>query len=777
MPERAPLSSSGRRRRLRTVATWAGVGAALAGLTATPGASAAGEFTLSLASLTSTGAQVADGGPTSASVSADGRFVVFASPSALLVAGDTNGTSDIFIRDTVARVTARLSVDCDGRQAIGGDSLSPRITPDGRFVVFESSATNLVDGDINGLRDIFVHEVATAVTRRVSVGVAGGQSAVADSTNPTISDDGRLVAFQSAAPNLAPGDLNGTDDVFVRDTLQQTTTLVSAGTDGQSAPGPSSDPQISGDGRFVVFTSPAVVLAGDDNDAADVFVRDLSASSTAAVSLLPGGGWARGASEQPTVSADGARIAFRSTAVLVSGDTNDVADILVADRGAGTLTRASVDSAGTQADGASGEAAISSSGAFVAFTSTATSLVPGDTNGVADVFVRGVDSAATSLASIAVSGVRANAVAAAPSTSATGRYVAFVSAADTLVPGDANGTADVFVADLLPPPGTPGTPTVVAGDTTATLTWTAPTDPAGASVTGYTVDAVATSAAAPSRQCTTPAATLTCTVTGLTNGTEYEVRVVATSASGRGAPSTPVSVTPGVVPGAPTGVVVTPADGSVVAVWDPMATSGGLAVTGFVVAAVDPGGAVTQCAAPPGATSCRVIGLTNGTSYAVSVLALNSAGPGPVSGAVSVIPAGVPGSPDGVVVTLDDARLTVSWAAPITTGGLPLTGYAVSVVPTVGSPAAGCAVAATTTTCDAGALVAGVPYQVRVIAQTSAGDSPPSAAVSVTYVSPAGSSGGTTPVPTVTAPPTSTAPSTIPSTAPVTPTSVATTST
>jgi Tol biopolymer transport system component len=173
------------------------------------------------------GGQQANGTSFSPAISAGGRFVAFASWASNLVPGDTNGTWDVFVRDRVARVTRRVSVGPAGQQANRG-GFDPAISADGRFVAFDSYSSNLVAGDTNGTNDVFVRDRKAQVTRRVSVG-PGGQQENAESFRPAISAHGRFVAFKSEAWNLVAGDTNATYDVFVRDRHLHVTRRVSVG--------------------------------------------------------------------------------------------------------------------------------------------------------------------------------------------------------------------------------------------------------------------------------------------------------------------------------------------------------------------------------------------------------------------------------------------------------------------------------------------------------------------------------------------------------------------
>jgi len=388
---------------------------------------------------------IANNASAAPSISADGRYVAFSSGASNLVSGDTNATQDIFVRDTQTSTTTRVSVDSGGNEA-NSLSLDPSISANGRYVAFASLANNLVSGDTNGFTDIFVRDTQTSTTTRVSVD-SGGNEANGRSFAPSISADGRYVAFWSVASNLVSGDTNGAADIFVRDTQTSTTTRVSVDSGGNEANGPSYDPSISADGRYVAFVSEASnLVSGDTNGAADIFVRDTQTNTTTRVSVDSGGNEANGNSSAPSISANGRYVAFSSGASnLVSGDTNGVTDIFVRDTQTSTTTRVSVDSGGTQANNFSSALSISADGRYVAFVSEASNLVSGDTNGAADIFVRDTQTSTTFRVSVDSGGNEANGNSSAPSISADGRYVAFESFASNLVSGDTNGYRDIFV--------------------------------------------------------------------------------------------------------------------------------------------------------------------------------------------------------------------------------------------------------------------------------------------------------------------------------------------
>ncbi len=311
--------------------------AALLGLFVLAGATSAGSAlaqTTERVSVATGGAQ-ATGTSFTGAISADGRFVAFYSDAINLVSGDTNAAFDVFVHDRQTGTTERVSVATGGVQAIGGDSYAPSISADGRFVAFYSLATNLVSGDTNAAFDVFVHDRQTGTTERVSV-ATGGAEANNTSLYPVISADGRFVAFWSDATNLVSGDTNAAYDVFVHDRQTGTTERVSVATGGGQATGGSYSPSISADGRFVAFYSLATNLVGSDtNGKADVFVHDRQTGTTERVSVATNGAQATGGdSANPAISADGRFVAFESDATnLIGGDGNGFRDIFVRDRG------------------------------------------------------------------------------------------------------------------------------------------------------------------------------------------------------------------------------------------------------------------------------------------------------------------------------------------------------------------------------------------------------------------------------------------------------------
>jgi Tol biopolymer transport system component len=406
-------------------------------------------------SVSSTGGQGDQPSGGSAAMSGDARYVTFHSSSSNLVPGDTNGVVDIFLRDRQARTTTRISMSGTEAQA-DGPSISAAVSGDGRHVAFLSDASNLVPGDTNGIGDVFVRDVRAGTTSRVNVSDSGVQANTGPnndgySGSVTISADGRYVAFHSGASNLVPGDTNDTQDVFVHDRHTARTVRASVTHTGTQSRFGGFNPALSADGRHIAYLSDSSDLVrGDTNGIGDVFVRDLSSGSNSRVSLTSTD---RQTEDGETyrayvaLSADGQNVAFTSNAsTLVPDDTNRRYDVFLRDRRAGTTHRISVSTTDTQADADSeSPLVISADGRHVAFPSDATNLVPGDTNGMSDVFIRDWRHGTTRLASGADTTTYPYNTGD-PAISANGRHIAFTTTDPSLVPGDTNGAADVFVS-------------------------------------------------------------------------------------------------------------------------------------------------------------------------------------------------------------------------------------------------------------------------------------------------------------------------------------------
>jgi Tol biopolymer transport system component len=380
-------------------------------------------------------------------ISANGQVVAFMSRATNLVPGGTNGNAHVFVHDRTTDRTTLVSVGPGGVQADGDSAnisglIDLAIPGNGRFVAFGSRATNLVPGDTNFFRDIFVHDLVTQRTERVSV-TSSGKQADEESFLPSVSADGRFVAFESVSSNLGGG--GGIGHVFIRDRTTGSTTL---GSIGHRGAGNSSSfyAALSADGNLVSFTSRATNLVpGDTNGFEDVFVHNRTTGTTKRVSLGAGGAQANSDAFESAISADGRFVAFDSAATnMVPGGTNGKQQVFLHDRATGTTVVASVGPRGEGNDH-SFRPVISANGNFVGFQSAATNLVSGDRNRVEDVFVYNRLTGTTRRVSLTTGGKQGNKLSRYPALSADGRFVVFASNATNLVPGDTNGAPDIFV--------------------------------------------------------------------------------------------------------------------------------------------------------------------------------------------------------------------------------------------------------------------------------------------------------------------------------------------
>jgi hypothetical protein len=381
------------------------------------------------------------------SISADGRYVAFDSAATNLVPGDTNGATDVFVRDRRLGTTVRPVTS-----AAGGVS-DPAISADGRFLAVTSAAPDLVPGDTNGVADVFLLDLAAGTVERISVTSTGEQAAGGGSGDAAISADNRFVSFTSAAPNLLPGpDANGgpQPDTFVRDRELGTTALASVGLTGLNADAGSESRGISADGRYAAFISLASDLIPDDAITYGLYVRDLLTDVTTRESLSSTGAPISGLNsgrDGGTISADGRFVVFETGSDdVVPGDTNHAIDTFLRDRVTGAVERLSVDENGAEVFGDSYAAMVGAGGRCVIFTSYADNLVHDDTDENADVFLR--DRVAGTITRLTVDHRDRYDDADHDSGRAVitpdGRVTAYSSFASNLVPRDTNNSDDIF---------------------------------------------------------------------------------------------------------------------------------------------------------------------------------------------------------------------------------------------------------------------------------------------------------------------------------------------
>ncbi|MBF0160387.1 MAG: PD40 domain-containing protein [Magnetococcales bacterium] len=321
----------------------------------------------------------ATGSPT---LSADGQWLVFHSTASNLTSGDNNNSTDIFAQNRTNNDVMAISVDSSGLYGNAG-SYTPSVSGQGSLVVFASDATNLVDGDSNGQRDIFLRDLATNTTTRISIASSNTQ-ANNDSLSPSLSTDGRSIAFVSEATNLVANDSNGRTDIFVRDLQANTTLGVTLQGNGDS-----DAPVLSADGRFVAFTSKASnLVTNDTNGRTDIFVYDRMTNAFSRVNISSGGEQGNGDANTPALSADGRFVVFSSSARnLVTNDSNNSWDIFVHDRLLKTTALVSLNDKGEQGNGGSYMPMLSPDGSMIGFESFATNLIPDDINGQKDTLI------------------------------------------------------------------------------------------------------------------------------------------------------------------------------------------------------------------------------------------------------------------------------------------------------------------------------------------------------------------------------------------------------
>lgn len=419
-------------------------------------------------------------------ISGNSRYVAFQSAADNLVGEDTNSVRDVFLHDRETGQTRRVSRHTNGQQG-NCDSGSPAISGGGRKVVFDSCAFNLVDDDTNNVPDVFAYDRDTGEVRRVSVHTNGTQANDL-SADPVVSGDSRIIAFWSHADNLIEGDDEGHTDIFLHDQETWATWRITVNSLGEGGNGDSQHPAISNDGRYVVYESGASNLtAGDSGIYRDIFLFDRTTGFTERVSVSDEEQEAQGESFAASVSGSGRYVAFVSFAAnLVSDDNNSLPDVFVRDRVEGRTIRINVSNSGEEVGvlETDQEPTFSANGRYVAFKSRAGNLAPNDTNGVGDIFIYDLQEETISLASVNGDGVQGNDASQSPSLSDDGRFVAFSSVASNLVSGDSNGQRDIFVHDTVGPPPPPAlTINYQSGAPGSSFTVDGSAYPAGANVT------------------------------------------------------------------------------------------------------------------------------------------------------------------------------------------------------------------------------------------------------------------------------------------------------
>ncbi|MCI4143941.1 hypothetical protein [Streptomyces sp. MMS20-AI2-20] len=409
------------------------------------GATPAGETVLVSVGL---GGAPADGPSERASISADGRLVVFTSHASNLVRGDRNDCSDVFLRDLDRRTTVRVNRGLHGAESDGCTSIDPIISADGRYVVYAADSTNLVPGVRDGRSHIYRTDLRTGRTVLVSA-AADGTPGNGDSMRPTVSADGRYVAFATSADNLIPGDTPASVwDTVVRDLRRGTTVRTSAADDGTPGNAATDGTQISADGRYVTFFSNADnLVAGDTNKKVDEFLHDRETGRTTRLSVSPDGVQSDQITIGGTISDDNRYVVLNSHATNLTADSPDTGQnhIYLQDLSLGTLRLVDKGADGEPAPGGTFWASITGDGLHIPMASAGPNLVPGDTNRVRDIFVVDLPAGQLRRVSVAIDGGQADAASYFPDADQSASSVVFTSYASNLVPGDDNGAPDIFV--------------------------------------------------------------------------------------------------------------------------------------------------------------------------------------------------------------------------------------------------------------------------------------------------------------------------------------------
>lgn len=448
-----------------------------------------------------------------AAVSNTGRFVAFTALSNNLVPGDSNGANDVFVRDTNLGSTERVSLGTGAIQG-NGSSAHADMSGDGRYVVFDSFANNWLANDTNGLRDVFLYDRQNDTLTLVSEGM-GGNSASGDSADAKITPDGDFIVFTSSADDIVVGDTNNKRDCFVYDVASATFNRILTST-GAQVDDHCEEVDISGGTPKIVFTTQATnVVPNDTNGKRDVFTVSIFNTLHERVSVDSAEVQGDDFSHTPAISRDGAYIVFFSQATnMVPGDTNGIGDIYVRDMLNGTTERVSILSNGGQANNTSTDPAISGGGRYVVFGSYASNLVPNDTNEVRDVFIHDRQTGVTERLSTDENGLQGNDISVYASISGNGEVVTFESLATNLVPNDTNGRWDVFQVTIGNFPPTP-TPTLTPSVTpTHTATQTPSVTPTRTATQTPTVTPTGTFIPPTETATSTPTQTPTVTPTG-----------------------------------------------------------------------------------------------------------------------------------------------------------------------------------------------------------------------------------------------------------------------
>jgi Ca2+-binding RTX toxin-like protein len=380
--------------------------------------------------------------------SPDGKKVLFYSAASNLVAGDTNALPDIFSKDLTSGAITRINTTSTGAQDTNPSS-GAVYSPDGNKVMYIRVSTDLNVNDTNYLHDLYIKDLTSGALTLVSTSSTGerGNSFI---YSAAYSPDGNKILLISDDTNLVTGDSNGVTDVFVKNLTSGAMIRASTSSSGVQGNAASDSAVFSADGNKVLFRSLASnLVSGDSNGVIDIFIKDLSSGAVTRVSTSGAGVQANAESNGAVFTPDGSKVLFSSAASnLVAGDTNNSVDLFIKDLTTGAVTLVSTDSGGVQGNGRSDGAVFSPDGKKILFSSAASNLVTGDTNGKIDLFIKDLTTGVVTRVSTDTDGLQSNSDNDGAVFSADGNKVAFYSDASNLTLGDSNGTADIFVKAL-----------------------------------------------------------------------------------------------------------------------------------------------------------------------------------------------------------------------------------------------------------------------------------------------------------------------------------------
>lgn len=380
-------------------------------------------------------------------ISADGDKILFSSNATNLVPGDSNNKLDIFLKDKNTGDIQRVNTSSLGEQANNQTEGGASLSKDGRYVVFSSSADNLVPNDTNNNYDVFRKDILSGNTQLISVGNAGNQAnSHSFNSDMSIAGDGNYIVFSSYATNLIGDDTNGSSDVFLRDIALGMTTRLSETSVGTEGNNQSSGPKISCDGLSVYFYSNASNLTSEDANGStpDIFLKDIKQGDISNITSGSNGG-----SNLGQISCNGDVVFYSGATNLVPGDTNNVYDVFLYKKSDSTTERISIGSGGAQGNDESFLPSVSDDGRYISFASAATNLVSSDTNGKEDIFLYDRATQQTFLRSTDLSGNQSNSDSTnTPYISSNGRFITYQSFASNIVPNDTNNSADIFLIEL-----------------------------------------------------------------------------------------------------------------------------------------------------------------------------------------------------------------------------------------------------------------------------------------------------------------------------------------